>query len=57
VLDTEGHDAGLDDKNTILLMLTAVGSLLSFGTGRTDILYGFIHFAIFVNFLFLVFVP
>ncbi|MET0529433.1 MAG: hypothetical protein ABW003_14045 [Microvirga sp.] len=48
---------GLDGEDTVLLMLTAVVSLLTFGTGRTNILYGFVHLVIFVTFLFLVFIP
>jgi Ca2+:H+ antiporter len=48
---------GLDGEDTVLLMLTAIASLLTFGTGRTNILYGFVHLVIFAMFLFLVFVP
>jgi Ca2+:H+ antiporter len=48
---------GLDGEDTVLLMLTAVASLLTFGTGRTNILYSFVHLVIFATFLFLVFVP
>jgi Ca2+:H+ antiporter len=48
---------GLDSEDTVLLMLTAVASLLTFGTGRTNILYSFVHLVIFATFLFLVFVP
>jgi hypothetical protein len=40
---------GLDGEDTVLLMLTAVVSLLTFGTGRTNILYGFVHLVIFVT--------
>ncbi|QFU15159.1 calcium:proton antiporter [Microvirga thermotolerans] len=48
---------GLDGEDTVLLMLTAIVSLLTFGTGRTNILYGFVHLVIFAVFIFLVFVP
>jgi Ca2+:H+ antiporter len=48
---------GLDGEDTVLFMLTAVVSLLTFGTGRINILYGFVHLVIFATFLFLVFVP
>jgi Ca2+:H+ antiporter len=48
---------GLDSKDTVLLMLTILVSLLTFGTGRTNILFGFVHLVIFVTFVFLVFVP
>lgn len=48
---------GLDDKDALLLGLTLVVSLLTFGTGRTNILYGFVHLVVFATFLFLVLVP
>ncbi len=48
---------GLDDKDALLLGLTLIVSLLTFGTGRTNILYGFVHLVVFATFLFLLFVP
>lgn len=48
---------GLDDKETVLLMMTFAASILTFSTGRTNILYGFLHLVIFGTFLFLTFVP
>jgi Ca2+:H+ antiporter len=48
---------GLDPKDTVLLALTLLVSVLTFGTGRTNILYGFVHLVLFATFLFLVFVP
>jgi Ca2+:H+ antiporter len=48
---------GLDGKAILLLTLTLLISVLTFGTGRTNILYGFIHLVIFGTFLFLTFVP
>jgi Ca2+:H+ antiporter len=48
---------GLDAKEAILLAPTIVLSLLTFGTGRTNILYGFVHLVVFATFVFLVFVP
>jgi len=48
---------GLDVKDDILLVLTLAVSLLTFGTGRTNILFGFVHLVIFATFVFLVFVP
>ena len=48
---------GLDPQDSLLLGLTIVVSLLTFGTGRTNILYGFVHLVIFATFMFLVFVP
>jgi Ca2+:H+ antiporter len=48
---------GLDAKDVTLFVLTMLVSLLTFGTGRTNILFGFIHLVIFGTFVFLVFVP
>ena len=48
---------GLDPQDSLLLGLTIVVSLLTFGTGRTNILYGFVHLVIFATFVFLEFVP
>ena len=48
---------GLAPKETVLLMMTFAASILTFSTGRTNILYGFLHLVIFGTFLFLTFVP
>ncbi len=48
---------GLAPKEMVLLMMTFAASILTFGTGRTNILYGFLHLVIFGTFLFLTFVP
>ena len=48
---------GLDQQKTVLLLLTFGVSLLTFGTGRTNILFGFVHLVVFVVFIFMVFVP
>jgi Ca2+:H+ antiporter len=48
---------GLEARDAILLALTLLVSVLTFGTGRTNILYGFVHLVLFATFLFLVFVP
>jgi Ca2+:H+ antiporter len=40
-----------------LLLLTFFLSMLTFGTGRTNILFGLVHMLVFVIFLFLAFVP
>jgi Ca2+:H+ antiporter len=48
---------GLASKDVTLFVLTMLVSLLTFGTGRTNILFGFIHLVIFGTFVFLVFVP
>jgi Ca2+:H+ antiporter len=48
---------GLDTQEMVLLLLTFILSMLTFGTGRTNILFGLVHVVVFAVFLFLVFVP
>jgi Ca2+:H+ antiporter len=48
---------GLDDRETVLLLLTFLVSMLTFGTGRTNILFGLLHMVVFAVYVFLVFVP
>jgi Ca2+:H+ antiporter len=48
---------GLNAQEMVLLLLTFVLSMLTFGTGRTNILFGLVHMVVFAVFVFLVFVP
>jgi Ca2+:H+ antiporter len=48
---------GLSEQNVVELLLTFFLSMLTFGTGRTNILFGLVHMVVFAIFLFLVFVP
>jgi len=48
---------GLNTQEMVLLLLTFVLSMLTFGTGRTNILFGLVHMVVFAVFLFMVFVP
>jgi Ca2+:H+ antiporter len=48
---------GLDGQEMVLLLLTFFLSMLTFGTGRTNILFGLVHMVVFAVFVFLVFVP
>jgi Ca2+:H+ antiporter len=48
---------GLDGPGTVLLLLTFALSMLTFGTGRTNILFGLVHMVVFAVFLFMVLVP
>jgi Ca2+:H+ antiporter len=48
---------GLGNRDSVLLVLTILISLLTFGTGRTNILFGLVHVVVFAVFLFLIFVP
>jgi Ca2+:H+ antiporter len=48
---------GLNEPEMVLLLLTFVISMLTFGTGRTNILFGLVHMLVFAVYLFMVFVP
>ena len=48
---------GLDPREMVLLLMTLVLSMLTFGTGRTNILFGLVHMLVFAVFIFMVFVP
>lgn len=50
-------ELGLAPKETALLIMTLGTSIVTFGTGRTNVLFGFLHLVIFAVFMFLVFVP
>jgi Ca2+:H+ antiporter len=48
---------GLNGQEVVLLVLTFILSMLTFGTGRTNILFGLAHMVVFAIFVFMVFVP
>jgi Ca2+:H+ antiporter len=48
---------GLNGQGMVLLLLTFFLSMLTFGTGRTNILFGLVHVVVFAVYVFLVFVP
>jgi Ca2+:H+ antiporter len=48
---------GLGSEEMVLLMMTLVLSMLTFGTGRTNMLFGLVHVVVFAVFIFMVFVP
>jgi Ca2+:H+ antiporter len=48
---------GVDAQGMVLLVMTFVLSMLTFGTGRTNMLFGLVHLVVFAVFVFLVFVP
>jgi Ca2+:H+ antiporter len=48
---------GLNPQEVMLLLLTFMVSMLTFGTGRTNILFGLVHIVVFAVFVFMVFVP
>src|SRR6266702_3140077 len=48
---------GLNVQEMVMLLLTFMVSMLTFGTGRTNILFGLVHVVVFAVFVFMVFVP
>lgn len=50
-------ELGLDAKDTVILLVTVAVALLTFGTGRTNILYGLIHLVLFATYGFLILAP
>jgi Ca2+:H+ antiporter len=50
-------ELGLSAQKMILLGMTFLLSMLTFGTGRTNILFGMIHIVVFMVYVFMVFVP
>lgn len=48
---------GLDPRDIVLLIMTFLVSMLSFATGRSNVLFGIIHLLMFAVFMFLVLVP
>ena len=48
---------GLSEQNMVELFLTFVLSMLTFGTGKTNILFGLVHMVVFAVFVLMVFVP
>ncbi|MBX9710037.1 MAG: ionic transporter y4hA [Xanthobacteraceae bacterium] len=48
---------GLESRDTVLLVMTIALSMLTFGTGRSNILFGLVHLLVFAVFIFLVFAP
>lgn len=48
---------GLDPRDMALVMMTLAASIVTFGTGRTNVLFGFLHLVIFWTFLLFAFVP
>lgn len=53
------HDLvlGLEKRDMVMLILTLMLSIVSFGTGRTNVLTGIVHLVVFSAYVFLLFVP
>jgi Ca2+:H+ antiporter len=47
----------LNSRDAVLLLLTLLLSLVSFGTGRTNVMAGLVHLVVFATFVFLLIVP
>lgn len=48
---------GLEARDVTLVVMTLAASILTFGTGRTNVLFGALHLVLFGTFMFLAFVP
>lgn len=48
---------GLEPRDMVLLAMTLLVSMMTFATGRTNVLFGFVHLLIFAVYLFFVLVP
>jgi len=48
---------GLDPKDLVMLAVTFLVSVVTLGTGRTNMLQGAVHLVLFATFIFLAFVP
>lgn len=55
----KGHDIvfGLEKRDSVMLMLTLMLSIVSFGAGRTNVLTGLVHLVVFATYTFLLIVP
>ncbi len=54
-----GHDIvlGLEKRDTMMLLLTLMLSIVSFGAGRTNVLTGLVHLVVFAAYVFFIFFP
>ncbi|MGJ0393936.1 MAG: calcium:proton antiporter [Methylocystis sp.] len=48
---------GLDQRDSAMLMLTLMLSVVSFGAGRTNVLTGLVHLVVFATYVFFLFIP
>jgi Ca2+:H+ antiporter len=48
---------GLSEQGIVLLLLTFFLSMLTFGTGRINVLFGLVHMVVFAIYVLMVFVP
>ena len=48
---------GIDSESTLLLVLSFMVALLTYGQGRTNLLAGFVHLVLLASYVFLIFAP
>ena len=48
---------GIDNESTVLLMLSFLVAMLTYGQGRTNLLSGFVHLVLLASYVFLIFAP
>ena len=48
---------GIDDELTLLLVLSFLVAMLTYGQGRTNLLSGFVHLVLLASYVFLIFAP
>jgi Ca2+:H+ antiporter len=60
IIAMAGHttlELGLSQDNQVMLVLTLFMSMLTFGSGRTNVLQGTVHLGLFLAYLLLIFIP
>ena len=50
-------ELGLSPQDQVMLVLTLFTSMLTFGSGRTNVLQGTVHLGLFLGFILLIFIP
>jgi Ca2+:H+ antiporter len=50
-------ELGIDQENTVLLVLSFLVAMLTYGQGRTNLLSGFVHLVLLASYIFLIFAP
>ena len=50
-------ELGIDQENTVLLVLSFLVAMLTYGQGRTNLLSGFVHLVLLASYVFLIFAP
>jgi Ca2+:H+ antiporter len=50
-------ELGIDNESTLLLLLSFMVAILTYGQGRTNLLSGFVHLVLLASYVFLIFAP